>query len=437
MWPLLAGYVLVAGLLALVTGVAAQARFSLVTVVYAAAPGWLAAHQVPVYVNGEPLGVLPLVPTIGLCLLVARAAAGAARRLGYREPAQAVPLIGILTVAHATLGTTIAILSAGSPVTVEPLDAFLVPALLAAVSATAGVSGRCGLLGTVRRYLDPVAMRGLRTGAMGLAALLGVGGLVYLLALALSVPTSLELYRTGAPDVGSAVGMFLLSAGYLPNAMVAGLSFAAGPGLSLGAVDIGMFGFSGGEVPSLPLLAVLPEQPAQWWPVLLLLPAGVGVLVGWQLRRVSPDPLLRLRAVGVAGALTAFGCVVLGTVAGGRLGSGLFDPVEIPVAALSVSVFCWVVLPAALVVWVVGGTPEPEAPVAVDDTPTEQIDAVPAEPEEVPEAEPGEAAAEEEPGETPDPEEAEETEETVVAEDAPEEPPAEEPEEDPEQPPAS
>ena len=63
--PLITGYAVVAALLALITVTAENTQFSTLDVLLAAGPGWLAAHQVPIAINGHPLGLLPLLPAIG------------------------------------------------------------------------------------------------------------------------------------------------------------------------------------------------------------------------------------------------------------------------------------------------------------------------------------------------------------------------------------
>ena len=47
--------------------------------------------------------------------------------------------------------------------------------------------------------------------------------------------------------------------------------------------------------------------------------------------------------------MVGFGCVVLGTLAGGRLADGPFDPVSVPVGVASIVAFCWIVIPGGFV----------------------------------------------------------------------------------------
>ncbi len=357
--PLLFSYTAIAAVLAMVSFAADRTRFSATGALLAAGPGWLASWQVELDLGGHPLGVLPLLPTFLVGWLVARAAARAVRRVGGRIPADAVPVVTVIAGAHALFGVLIAVLAGGSPIDVNPLTAFCVPGLLAGLAAVAGVAKVCGLPAAVRDRFDPVAVHGLRAGALGLAALIACGAVVFTAATALSWSTVDSLFE---PGFGASFGLFVLSVAYLPNAIVAALSFTTGPGFSVGSLTVGMFGYQEGQVPGVPVLAGIPSHHAVWWPALLLLPALVGALVGWRIRAIDEDPMLRMRAVAVAGALVAFGCVILGTVSGGRLGDGPFDPVSVPVGVASVIAFCWIVVPGGFVAFFAGAHEAPEPP---------------------------------------------------------------------------
>jgi hypothetical protein len=356
--PLVTGYAAVVTVLILVTLTAGRTAFSGGGVLLAAGPGWLAAHQVQLGIGGHPLGVLPLLPTLGAVALAARTASGAAQRLGCRSPREALPVFLTITGAHALFGLVIALCARGSPVTVNPLLAFAMPGLLAALASAVGVFRGCGLPDVVAERLDPPALRGVRAGAAGLAVLVACGAAVFTIATAWSWSTVADMYE---PAFGSSFGLFLLSVLYLPNAVTAALSFVTGPGFSVGDLNVGMFGYRGGAVPGIPLLGGLPGHHSAWWPALLVLPAATGVLVGWTLRKVDADPAQRIRTVAVAGVVVALGCVVLGTLAGGRLGDGPFDPVSVPVGVASVVAFCWIVIPGSFVAFF-AGEHEPPAP---------------------------------------------------------------------------
>ena len=423
--PLFTGYLAIATLLALITGIASDARFTTTGVLNAALPSWLAAHQVPIEIFGMELGILPLLPTFGVGLLTARAAARAAARLDLHRPGQAGTVIGTAAAAHGVAGLFVAAITVDARVAADPLAAIFYPALVAAVAATAGVARRCGLLDALTHKTDTVAVAGLRAGALAVMLLLTAGGAVLTFGLLTSISTAKSLFPMGA---GNATGMLLLSLGYVPNAMVAATSFVAGPGFSLGTFMVAPLEFRGGALPGVPLLAALPEHRAAWWPALFVLPLIVGIVVGRRLRDIDEDPVARLRAVAVATGVVAVCFIVLAGTAGGRLGRGAFDPVSMRALALSIALVLWTAVPGAFVAWFGGPRPAAEPmPGLIDDAhiddahedePLEEAVEEPAETDsaEVPAAEEPSAEEPDEPAEADDEEPAEEPAEEEGAE---------------------
>lgn len=341
-------------MLALVSATATYADFSTSGVLSASAPAWLAAHHVPLRFDAGQLGVLPLLPTALLMLLVGRTAAGTADRLGLYEPLQARGVVLSIAGSHAVVGGTIALLMGDGVVRATPAVAFFGCAAVSGLAATIGVARRCGLVEVVFDKLDPVALHGLRAGFMALFALVSVGALTVAAGLATSWPTAGGLFAQAGPSFGVGLGVLLLCLGYLPNAIIAGFSYVAGAGFSLGGVEVSPLRFVGGPVPPVPLLAAMPENAAVWTPAVLVGAAAVGVLVGWICRKVSDRPTSRVRAVLVAAITAGVGSLVLAATAGGRLAGGAFDPVTVPAGLLALLVVLWVLVPGALVAWLAG-----------------------------------------------------------------------------------
>ncbi|MEV6230402.1 DUF6350 family protein [Saccharopolyspora shandongensis] len=351
---LLAGYLIAAGLIALVMATAGGAQFDPVVVLVAALPGWLALHQTALKITDAPLSVLPLLPTALMMLLIAAASAWVARRSRLRRPDQAWPLITAMGLVHAFVGTAIAVVLDG-PVSAVPADAFLSCGLLATIASAAGVANRCGLIYLVWERVEAEVWSGLRLGLLALAALVAAGGVVLLAGICLSAPEMVAALARLGSTAGDAIGGTLLSLLYLPNAVVAGWSFAAGTGLSVGRLEVQPLHVAPGPVPDLPLLAVLPtHDSAAWWAIVLGLPLVVGLVVGTAVRRVPGSLARRLLAVGVAAAVAAMGTLLLAHVAGGDLGNGPFGQVTLRPVALAAATLCWVAIPAAAVTWLAG-----------------------------------------------------------------------------------
>ncbi|KOX17241.1 ATPase AAA [Saccharothrix sp. NRRL B-16348] len=370
------GYAGVAALLALISSTAAHASFSTTGVLTAAAPGWLVAHHVPLRFDGGQLGLLPLLPTALVMLLVYRAAAGAADRLGLFEPLQARSVVFSIAGAHAVVGSVIAFLMGDEgPVRATPAVAFFGCAVVSGLAAVAGVAQRCGLVEVVFERIDPVARRGLRAGALALFALTAAGALVLALGLVLSWSTTAVLFDQTGGTIGTGLGIWLLCLAYLPNAVVGALSYVVGAGFSIGTAVVGPLELVGGPVPSVPLLAALPEQQAAYLSLVLVLPGVIGVVVGLSLRDAAETPRARVRAVLVAAVTAGVGALVLAAVAGGTLGGGVFNPVTIPAGLLAVLTFGWVTVPGAVVAWFSG--PRPPRVVAPEPVAEEEPDEAP------------------------------------------------------------
>jgi hypothetical protein len=346
LWPVFLGYAGVVVLLALVISVATTAEITTVSVLSTALPGWLGAYQVPVTLGGHDLGALPLLPTLLVFLLVGRSAANAADRMIVSSARDLVAIVASMTVTHAIVGATIAEVTSAAAF----FDGMLVPAGIAAVAAVIGLARR-GYFEDLLDRFDELVVHGLRAGLIGLAAMLGIGALLVLTGLAMSFTSVEALF---VPGIGDSVGMFLLSFGYLPNAVVGGTAFAAGPGVSIGALIATPLQFSAGPLPAVPVLAALPETGAPWWPLVFVLPLTAGALVGWVLRNASEDPIARLRGVGAAAVVVAAVCLVLGLGAGGRLADGVFDPLSMHPWSMGMAILLWIALPASVVTWWTG-----------------------------------------------------------------------------------
>ncbi|MBA8931426.1 hypothetical protein BC739_008678 [Kutzneria viridogrisea] len=369
--PIAVGYLSVATLLAVVTAIAANAEFSAEAVLAMAVPGWLAAYHVPLGLGTHSLGVLPLLPTALVMLLIARSAASGAQRLRLSEPAQARQIVFPVAGAHAVVGVTVALLLGGSPVTAAPAVAFFGCGAISGLAATIGLARRCCLLEVLLSRVDPVVVRGLRAGAMGVLAMFAGGAFLFTIGLVVHWTTLAEVFAKTGASFGSAVGILLLCVGYLPNAVIASLAFAMGPGFTMGGASVNPFHFTLDKVPAVPLFAAMPIGQGRLLLATLAVPLAVGLFLGWACRRIAPRPLTRMRAVLVAAAVVGGVFFVLAALAGGRLGGGVFSPITAPAGLIGVVAFGWVLLPALPVAWLAGPKAEPVTEEATAEPPAE------------------------------------------------------------------
>jgi hypothetical protein len=295
----------------------------------AAIPLWLAAHQIPLVLSGQPFSVLPLLPTAVLFAVVALGAGWALRRLGGRFRHDAGPVLAGTAGAHAAVAVLgSALLPRAAEVAAQPWAAMVGAGLLAGAAALTGMLRSCGLPPEWRA--SPLWLRvGMRGGALALAGLAAGAAVLLVVALVVGAPRMVAAYSALAPTFGDGLGITLLCLAYLPNALVGALSWAVGVGFTVGAASGSPFHAEPGVPSSFPLLAALPTGvPPMWAPAVLALPVAVGLLVGVFVRRRLPAPADRIRATAVAGLVAASGATLLAVLAGGRLAAGPYDPVR-------------------------------------------------------------------------------------------------------------
>ena len=156
--------------------------------------------------------------------------------------------------------------------------------------------------------------------------------LVYLLAGALLVASSLAVHATTVQTLSRSVGggwngvpILLLGVLAAPNAVIAGAAYLAGPGFAVGAgTSVTPFGTVHGTVPAFPLLGALPAGAgagAVVWGLMALTPVAAGALLA-RLAWREDGWGARLRLVGLASVGGAAALLVLGWQAGGSIGGG-------------------------------------------------------------------------------------------------------------------
>ncbi|MBV9922981.1 MAG: hypothetical protein JOY78_19300, partial [Pseudonocardia sp.] len=245
-------------------------------------PLWLAAHQIPLALGGQPLSVLPLVPTVAVVVIAQVGARWSATRLGGRIRVDAGPVLASIAGAHATVAVLgSALLPRSTEVAAAPWAAMVGGGVVAGIGAVIGVLRACGLPPEWVARVPGWARVGVRGALFAVVALLGVGALMVLLALVIGAPSVAEAYRAVAPSFGAGVGVTLLALAYLPNAVVGGMSWALGPGVAVGSAAAAPLSAFAGVPSDFPLLAALPTAtPPRWALAVLLLPIGVGGGVG-------------------------------------------------------------------------------------------------------------------------------------------------------------
>lgn len=294
---------------------------------------WLFAHGVSLEVPDGTVGLTPLgLSALPLALLV-RAGGQAAVRQRLSSPQRALALALAVAVPYALLATVIAAVCATAAVRPAPAQALLGGLATALAGAVAGAL-RPGRLWRAAWLALPARARRLLPAVAGASALLVAGGAVVAgAALAWQLDRAAELTQASAPGPAGGAGLLLLGLTLVPNAVLWGASWLAGPGFAVGAgTAVSPFAYELGPVPSLPLLAALPGgAPPTWLALLaLLVPVAAGVLAGRLVLRTLDSSLSAFRAALEAAAVgPACGLlwVALAWLAGGPVGGARLSAV--------------------------------------------------------------------------------------------------------------
>lgn len=297
-------------------------------VVRSAGRVWLLAHGASLDVPGGRIALSPLGLMLVPLALTARFAASAARDAVPSGLRPAAGLALAVALPYAVLTTLVAVLCTGPDVHVSPVQSLLGGLLVAGAGAGVGVlrparmwrAAWFALSERNRRLLEPVAV--------ATALLAGAGSLLVGGSLAAHLPRAVDL--AGSSEPGAAGGAALLLAGLalVPNAVVWGVAWLAGPGFAVGTgTVVSPFDHALGPVPAFPLLAGLPGGGVPEWVAVLVLavPLLAGAVAGRSVARAlhSLEELSWRRTAAEAAAVGPFVGLAFGLLAwmsGGAFG---------------------------------------------------------------------------------------------------------------------
>ncbi|MFQ6392400.1 DUF6350 family protein [Nocardia sp. KC 131] len=333
----------------------------------AIAAGWLAAHQVPLVIGKTSLGLLPLLPTGLLVWLTGRECARAVEPNSGRADlgwilgaALAGPLL-VTAVCLAVAEDASGVIALQPPNT---LATFGWVGGVHLIAASAGLASRNRRRVFTLLRMPDWAVAGIFGASRTVVRLLACAAAVTVVSFLAHVSRIGDSYQL-AGNAAGVIGLTLLSLAYLPNVVVDAVSVLMGASTQFGDASVGVFSVVGGPIPAVPVLVAVPTGPAAgWWPVLLLIPAAVGVLGGLDSARTSTDritaPWATLSSAGLASVLLA----LLGAVGGGELGT--FGRIGLDLPVFAAASFLWLAIAgyAGLVfgrLFVIPvGTPSPE-----------------------------------------------------------------------------
>jgi hypothetical protein len=306
---------------------------------------WLLAQGGGLVLDSGPLVLAPLLLTLAVAWGLSSAGRGVVRAC---DLAGGRPLIGVVTTAvvtHTVLAVLVGLLVPTPDAQVDLLRSAIGSALLALLAVGWGAARDSGLLDDVLDSAPGAVRPLLRATAAGLLTAVALGLLVVAVALAADTGGYATLSRSLGGSGAGAVGLLALGVLLLPNAAVAAIGVAAGPGFAVGnGTLVSVHGVTLGAVPALPLLAALPDTQAV--PLLAfasqVVPALAGLVAGTTLGRRLRDPDGGSVVAGLwgvlAGVLLGLACGLLTWVAGGSLGDGWLADVGAPPVATGLAV---------------------------------------------------------------------------------------------------
>lgn len=321
---------------------------------------WLAIHQVPVTISGVTIGVLPLLPTLLVGAFTARMAASAAG--SERAPSELIAVL-FSAIGGPVLMTalSLAVVMDGASVTQiqspPALPAFGYTLGLHAAAAAIGIGWRRRRDAYARFTVTPADRRGVRLGVVAVLALMACAALLVVARLILRWHVLGTLIADGN-DFDGYLGLTMLSVLYLPNIVVAAASVLIGADAHVGTASVNLGAVHPGQLPSLPVLAVMPDSSAGLAGLLgLVVPAGIALLVALRCRDV--DPVANVRSVGIAAAVAASIMVALSAMSGGALGE--FGDAGVTIPTVGVFTLGWIMVVGLVVALIHGCLPSTRA----------------------------------------------------------------------------
>jgi hypothetical protein len=316
---------------------------------------WLLAQGGRLDLASGPVVLAPLLLTLGIAWGLARVGRGVVRAHGLTGARDAALSTGVAVGVHVVLVIALALALAAPDVGVGLLRTTAGALLLGLLAVGWGVARESGQLDAVLDRL-PVATRPMLRGVLaGVLTALALCTVIVAIAVAADAPGYAAVSRSLGGAGAGVVGLLGLGVLLLPNAAVAVLGLAAGPGFFVGTGTlVSVHGVTLSPVPALPLLAALPDTQAV--PLLAfvsqVVPALAGLVAGMTIGRWLTDQDGGSVVAGLTGIVAgvALGVVsgVLVWIAGGSLGDGALSEVGAPALATGIAVAAQSGIAAAL-----------------------------------------------------------------------------------------
>lgn len=334
---------------------------------------WLLAQHAAIGLGGQAGGAVTIVPlglTLLLGALLVRGGRLVARHSGASDVLDAATSTFSLSVPYAVIAALLTKPAEVGSVQPSPLQALVGSLLLAVVCTGLGALRECGLLTPLLDRIPDDVRGALRAGFAASAVILAVGAAAVVVGLAAKAGRATSLATSMHGGYSGVALMGVISMAYTPNVVGWAAAFSLGPGFAVGTqTSVSLHGVHVGAVPSLPLLAPLPNggpSPLLGW-LMLAGPLAGGVLAGRLIARsraVTPPPAnadwwvryrLPTAAWGfAAGAACGVVLAVFCWLSGGSLGSGRMSHLGPSAAWVLLAALLEIGLLAAATIWLYG-----------------------------------------------------------------------------------
>ena len=230
---------------------------------------WLGAHHIPFFLNGTATGYLSYLP-IGAMLLpffALRSGFGRAISKLHGDFHNIASVRTIFASQYALLVTLLALASRSPGVSSQW---YLAPVLAFSIAYLAALTA-----GTRFRMSQAVSYA-----TRVLAILLGASFIFLAISIFMNLSTFKNISIVLQPGFFGAILLFALNLFYLPNLAVSVLAYFTGTGFAVGAGTlVSPFTHRLGEIPALPILAVLPTSSNKWALVAVAFVIALGALM--------------------------------------------------------------------------------------------------------------------------------------------------------------
>jgi hypothetical protein len=315
---------------------------------------WLLGHHVALHIGGATPGDLTLAPlgvTAGIAALMYRGGIATARSYGARSLGDCARIAVAFAGPYATAAVVIAGASRTPALHATEWEAAAIPGVAAGAIAWFAAVRHVGLQRALLTRV-PAKVCSVASAVRWLyAGWLVVTAFVLLVAAAVAGDRIQAVAATLDAGVIGTVLIALASVMIVPNGVAWAGSYALGGGVAAGAASVSPLHVTGGPLPALPPLAVLPQAPpTAYLQLLLALLPLLALAAAWRMERAAARAGEPWWASYVRGLALAVGTGALMTaaaaLAGGRLGDFAVGAAPLRDGGLAVA---GVIVPAFLV----------------------------------------------------------------------------------------